>query len=260
MKASGIPLNKKIAIITGASSGLGKEYFFAVADESLADEIWLIARRADKLKSLADERPDVKVKIVPLDLTKEEELSRYAQLLEEENPDITLLVNNAGFGLLGKVVELPEKTQADMVRLNCVAATSVCVSSIKYMKSGARIINISSIASFAATPRMTVYSATKFYITAFTRSLRYELKGTGINALVVCPGPMNTEFLDKAGISGRSKTFDNLPRNNPKSIARNSLKKAALGRGVYTEGAFFKFYRFLAKALPMEFVMNFSKT
>lgn len=252
-------MKQKIAIITGASSGLGVEYFHAVADEGKVQEIWLIARRADKLNEVAATRPNIKTRIVPLDLLKEEELSKFAELLAAESPDIKLLINNAGYGLLGNLNDLPEKGQSDMVRLNCVALTSICASSLKYMNSGSQIINISSIASFAATPRMTVYSATKFFITAFTRSLRYELRGTGINALVVCPGPMDTEFLDKAGISGKSKTFDKLPRNNPKTIARNSLKKAVAGRGVYTEGAFFKFYRILAKALPMDFVMKFSK-
>ena len=253
-------MKQKIAIITGASSGLGVEYFNAVADEGKVQEIWLIARRADKLNEIAATRPNIKTKVVPLDLLKEEELNKLSELLAAEKPDILLLINNAGYGLLGPFNDLPEKGQADMVRLNCVALTSICAFALKYMKSGSQIINISSIASFAATPRMSVYCATKFFITTFTRSLRYELRGTGINALAVCPGPMNTEFLDKAGISGKSKTFDNLPRNNPKTVARNSLKKAAAGRGMYTEGAFFKFYRLIAKVLPMDLVMNFSKT
>lgn len=253
-------MKAKIAIITGASSGLGREYFHNVADEGLVDEIWLIARREEKLKLLASERQEIKTRIIPLDLLKDEDILKLSGILDEIEPEIALLINNAGFGLLGNVIDLPEKGQSDMVKLNCAALTSICALSLKYMARGSRIINVSSIASFAATPRMTVYSGTKFFVTAFTRSLRFELRKSGINALAVCPGPMDTEFLDKAGISGNSKTFDRLPRNNPQTIARKSLKKAAAGRAVYTEGLFFKFYRLLAKALPMNLVMYFSKT
>ncbi|OGO91041.1 MAG: hypothetical protein A2Y17_11830 [Clostridiales bacterium GWF2_38_85] len=249
-----------VGIITGASSGLGKEYFYTLAGEKTVDEIWLIARRVDRLEALAKERPDVKCRLVSLDLIKEEELNRFTEMLKSENPDIRVLINNAGFGLLGDVADLSEKGQADMVRLNCVTLTSICTLALQYMKEGSYIINISSIASFVPTPRMTVYSATKYYVTAFTRSLRYELKKRGINALAVCPGPMDTEFLDVAGISGNSKTFDMLPRCNPKKVAGKSVVKAKKGKGVYTELFFFKLYRVLAKLLPMSLLMNISKT
>ena len=108
---------------------------------------------------------------------------------------------------------------------------------------------------------MTVYCSTKAYVLSFTKSLRFELRGTGINVCAVCPGPMATEFLDVAGISGgKSKTFETLPYCDPDKVAAGALKAASAGRNVYTPRAFFKFYRFLAKILPHSLVMRMSKT
>lgn len=106
---------------------------------------------------------------------------------------------------------------------------------------------------------MTTYSATKAFVYAFSKGLRFELKSKKINCLAVCPCPMETEFLEAGNIPGRSKTFDSLPRCNPTKVAKTSLKKAFAGRGIYTPKAFYKFYRFIAKALPHGFVMHMSK-
>jgi short-subunit dehydrogenase len=129
------------------------------------------------------------------------------------------------------------------------------------MKEKSEIINTCSIASFAPNARMAVYSSTKAYVMSFSRALRFELKPRKINVLAVCPGPMDTEFLPVAGIGkGDSFTFDTLPRVNPKKLAKNTLKASKKGKGVYTELAFYKFYRFLAKVLPHSLVMHLCKT
>ena len=108
---------------------------------------------------------------------------------------------------------------------------------------------------------MTVYCSTKAYVLSFTKSLNFELRGTGINVCAVCPGPMATEFLDVAGISGgKSKTFETLPYCDPDKVAAGALKAASGGRNIYTPKAFYKFYRFLAKILPHSLVMKMSKT
>lgn len=250
----------KIAIITGATSGLGSEYLKNIYEmHPELDDIWIVARRKDRLDMLCEKYN--KATPVVLDLSADESISAFSKMLEQQKPDIRVLVNNAGFGELGNFYENDYKTQMSMIDLNNKALTALCTICVKYMSKGAYIINVSSIASFAPTPRMAVYCSTKAYVKSFTRCIRFELKNKKINALAVCPGPMATEFLDVAGISGgKSKTFETLPYCNAASVAKKSIICARKGRGVYTPKVFYKFYRFLAKVLPHNFVMFLSKT
>ena len=250
-----------IAIITGASSGLGKEYFCEIAKNCRElDEIWLIARRRDRMEALAALFPERKVEIFSLDLFDTSSFDKLSEILKERGANVKMLINNAGVGKLGNIADEPYTTQLPMIDLNCRALSAMASVVLPFMKKGSFILNVCSIAAFAPTPRMTVYSSTKAYVMSFSRSLRYELKEKGINVLAVCPGPMDTEFLEVADIKGNSKTFKTLPYCDPKQVARISLEKAARGRAVYTPTATFKFYRVLAKLLPHGIVMNMSKT
>ncbi len=250
-----------IAIITGASSGLGKEYLFEIAKKyPELDEIWLVARRRDRMEALASRLPDVKCEILSLDLFDTSSFDTIASLLKEKGAEVKLLVNNAGLGKLGNVADEDHASQTAMVDLNCRALTAISTLALPYMKEGGSIINVCSIAAFAPTPRMTVYSSTKAYVLSFSKSLREELKKRRINVCAVCPGPMNTEFLEVADIRGNSKTFKMLPYCDPEKVAARSLDAAKKGRAVYTPRAFFKFYRVVAKLLPHNLVMKMSKT
>ncbi len=247
----------KIAVITGASSGLGAE--FAKATVKLRpdiEEIWLLARREDKLREVAKEIK-AKTRIVRADITSGTDIESFKKLLSEENPDIALLINNAGFGKLGNFDELSCEDNAAMVRLNCESLTVMSAICLPYMNTGAEIINSCSIASFAPNTRMAVYSSTKAYVMSLSRAMRSELKKRRINVIAICPGPMSTEFLSLAGIEkGSSFTFDALPRVNPKTMAEKSIKASRRKRSVYTCRAFYKFYRILAKILPHSIVMK----
>lgn len=247
----------KTAIITGASSGLGKEYAAAVSRiRTDIEEIWLIARREDKLSETAAEL-DCKTRILPLDITSDDSLNQYKSLLKQENPEVALLINNAGFGRLGRFDKLSAAENAGMVRLNCEALTAVTSITLPFMKRGTEIINSCSIAAFAPNTRMAVYSSTKAYVLSLSKALRSELKPLGINVLAVCPGPMDTEFLPTAGIApGSSRTFDMLPRVKPKVMAEKSLKASKHRKSVYTNLLFYKFYRVIAKVLPHSIVMK----
>ena len=219
----------KIAVITGASSGLGAEFAYAVDKlcEEI-DEIWLVARREDRLKEVA-EKLSKSSKILTMDITDNDSLKDYENVLKENNAEISLLINNAGFGKLGDFSELSVEDNGGMVRLNCEALTVFTAISLPYIINGGEIINSCSIASFAPNSRMAVYSSTKAYVMSFSRALREELKQKKINVLAVCPGPMDTEFLAVAGIEkGTSSTFDMLPRVNPKQCQQ--LKKSC---GIY---------------------------
>lgn len=251
----------KIAIITGASSGLGEEYVKCVAGGFAdIDEIWAIARREERLKALSDRYPGKKIVPVPLDLTDYDSYDALEKRLAEYRPEVGILINNAGFGTLGNFDTMELHTQARMVDLNNRALTAVTSAVLPYMKKGDFIVNVCSIAAFAPNPRMTVYCSTKAYVYSFSKSLRFELKPRGINVLAVCPGPMDTEFLPVAGINkGASHTFDTLPRCNPVTVAERSLKRAAAGHGKYTPKVFYKFYHLLSNILPHSLVMHMSK-
>ncbi|MBR5540461.1 MAG: SDR family NAD(P)-dependent oxidoreductase [Clostridia bacterium] len=251
----------KSAIITGASCGLGEEYLKQVIQQMPEiEEIWLIARRQEKLEMLASRFPDRCIRCLPLDLTDAESFDIYQKELETAQPDIVLLINNAGCGKLGLLADAAFAEQAGMVDLNCRALTAITVLSLPYMQRGAGILNVSSIASYAPTPRMTVYCATKSYVSAFSKSLHEELRPRGITVLTACPGPMATGFLEAANIIGRSRTFETLPYCHPERVARKSLSRLRRGKTWYTDRGFYKLYRVLGKLLPHSLVMKFSKT
>lgn len=250
----------KIGIITGASSGLGREILLH-AHEYFSDieEFWLIARGADKLEEAAKDSGK-RCRVLPLDLTRDDFTETLSNALSEEDADVRLLVNNSGCGFLGDFDESPLEEQLRMVDLNVrgITATARCV--LPYMKEGSSVINVSSIASFCPNARMTVYSSTKAYVTSFSRGLGFELKKRGIKVTAVCPGPMDTSFLDKGKIKGNSKTFDTLPYCNVRNTAIGALKAANKGKSVYTPTLFYKFFRLIAKILPHRLVMYFAKT
>lgn len=250
-----------IAVITGASSGLGWEYAKAVYETRTdLDEIWVIARREERLQELQKQLGD---KIIPVafDITDPQSVDDYAQMLKDKNATVKLLINNAGFGKLGYFDELSLQENTRMVQLNCEALTAMTAATLPFMNERSEIINSCSIASFAPNTRMAVYSSTKAYVMSLSRALRLELKRRKINVLAVCPGPMSTEFLSVANIDkGASKTFDMLPRVNPRTMAVKSLKASRKGRAVYTNRVFYKFYRLLAKILPHSLVMKLCGT
>lgn len=251
----------KVAVITGASCGLGEEYVKQVVKQlPEIEEIWLIARSSDKLQKLASRFTERRIRCLPLDLTEQESFETYQKELEATKPELVLLINNAGLGKLGLLADANYADQIGMVNLNCGALTAITTLSLPYMSKGAGILNVSSIASFAPTPRMTVYSATKAYVSAFSKSLGEELRPCGITVLTVCPGPMATPFLETADIIGRSRTFETLPYCHPTKVAEKSLARLLRGKSWYTNRPLYKFYRVLCKFLPHSLVMKFSKT
>ena len=249
-----------IAIITGASSGLGEQFALKVDRLTDVDEIWLIARRKEKLQELS-KTLGKKTRILPLDLTNQKDLEEFSLTLKNENPNIQLLINNAGYGKLGNFEDISCSDNTGMIKLNCEALTAVTSISLPFMSENSEIINSCSIASFAPNTRMAVYSSTKAFVMSFSRALRAELKNRKINVLAVCPGPMDTEFLSLAGIEkGASHTFDTLPRVNPEKVAEKSLLASRKKKAVYTNRLFYKFYRVLAKILPHSLVMKLAGT
>lgn len=249
-----------IAIITGASSGIGVEFLKEMQKEEL-DEIWVIARRKEKLEEICRQHSKIAHRVLPFDITNQDCLVELASILEKEKPNVRFLFNNAGFGIWGAVKDSNYLEQGKMVKLNAQALTEITSIVVKYMSKCSCIINTCSIASFVPNAYMSVYSATKAYVLSYTKSLRYELKKEKINVTAICPGPMATEFLDVAGLDkGVSRAFDKLPYCDPSKTARKGIRAAKKGKCIYTPRAFYKFYRVLSKMLPHSWLLPLSKT
>lgn len=251
----------KTAIITGASSGLGREFARQLTD--VFPNIgccWLIARREDRLEEISREMVGVETVCLPLDLCDAMSFTTLQEKLAAEKPEVAMLINNAGCGYLGRMGETETNLQTRMVDLNVRALTAVTNLVLPYMQEGGCILNTSSIASFCPTPRMTVYGASKAYVSSFTVGLSEELKRKGITVTAVCPGPMKTEFLDVGGITGRSPAFAYLPYCDQVRVAKGALQAAKAGRTLYTPKLFYKFYRLLAKVTPVKLMVKFTKT
>ena len=191
----------KIAIVTGASSGIGRE-FVRQLDACLdVDEIWVIARRAERLEALVGE---MRSKIVPLslDLTCATDVEKYKDRLQRETPEVVGLVNAAGYGKIGPSAELSVEAQAGMIDLNVRALTEMTLLTAPYMGEGSMLWQIASLSSFMPLPYLGVYAATKAYVLSFSRSLAAEWKARGVRVMAVCPGWVHTEFLNHAQNDG----------------------------------------------------------
>ena len=197
----------KIAVITGASSGMGREFVYAIDKEFDLDEIWVIARREEKLKELG-EKCRAKVRPIALDLADRESFAVYKGILETEKPEIQVLVNAAGFGLFGTFTEMDMNRQLDIIDLNDGALTAMCHMSIPYMPEGSHIINLASNSSWQPVPYINVYGASKAYVMSFSRALGVELKKQGIHVMAVAPGWIKTEFFDHAVHDDTIKYYD----------------------------------------------------
>lgn len=239
-----------IAIITGASSGLGVEYAKTIIEMySNLDEIWLIARRKERLEAFAKEHSQVKIRPILLDLAQNSSYDELETILEQGKPNIKLLVNNAGFERPGAFSMMNKSDILSMIDLNVKGFTMVNRVSLPYMSKGSLGIMTCSISSFCPVPNQAVYSASKIYVRFLSRALHEEVKKDGINILAMCPGNMDTEMNPKGGNS-QSDKVDKLPFLDMKKITRKSIELAKKGHAIYTPGGFYKAYRFVSKVLP----------
>ena len=187
----------KIAVITGASSGMGKEFVLQAAKEETFDEIWAIARSEARLKELQGQVP-CKVRSIPLDLSKASSLEVYKTLLAQEKPEVALLVNASGFGRFGSIEEIGPEESANMVDLNCRALADLTELTLPYKRKGRKNAEFASVDAYQPVPYITVYAATKAFVLSYSRALNVELRGRGIRVMAVCPYWTNSRFFDRA--------------------------------------------------------------
>lgn len=188
---------KKIAIVTGASSGMGREFALRVCTEYRPDELWVVARSADKLNALKAET-QTPVVAIPGDLTDGATIQRVETLLKESGGTVTVLVNAAGYGKFGAFTDIPLDDQLDMMELNNKALVSLTYRVLPFMEKGSCIFMLGSLSSFQPVPYIGVYGASKAFVLSFSRALGKELKGRGIRVLAVSPGWVKTAFFDRA--------------------------------------------------------------
>ena len=245
-----------IAVVTGASSGMGREFVLQLNKYVAVDEIWVVARRTDALARLRDQ-VSVPLKIITLDLTKEESFDAYAALLAQETPDVKLLVNAAGFGKFGSAEKIPLADEMRMIDLNCKSLLAITRLTLPYMAAGSHILQLDSLSAFQPVPYITTYGATKAFVLSYSRAMNAELKPKGIRMMAMNPGWVKTEFFNHAFQTngGEVQYFDRL--YEAKDVVATGLKDLYKTRKDYSvHGLPVRMQVRLVKLLPHSLVMR----
>lgn len=247
---------KKIAIVTGASSGMGRLFAKTAYQNAEFEELWVIARRADRLQEISGEC-GVPVKCISMDLTDRESFAKYEAMLKEEQPDVRLLVQCSGFGKFDATMDTPLSDNLNMVDLNCEAVLSMAQLTIPYMQSGAKMINIASVAAFQPIPYINVYAATKAFVLYFSRALNRELRQKNIHVMALCPFWTKTEFFNRAVDEKKEAVVKKyVAMYEPEQLVTRAWRDLKRGKDVSKFGFIARFQAALCKILPHSLVMS----
>ncbi|MBD5538001.1 MAG: SDR family NAD(P)-dependent oxidoreductase [Lachnospiraceae bacterium] len=242
---------KKIAIVTGASGGMGRVFVRELAKEAL-DEIWIIGRNEQRLLALKSEFGE---RIMPIckDLTKKEDVLSFSDILKKQNPSVLWLVNNAGIAKMTPSKEFSFSEIEQTIDLNCKAPAALINICIPFMERGAKILNISSASAFQPVPYINLYAATKAFERSYSRALNAELKPCGITVTAVCPSWVDTDMLVRE-INGKKVRFPGMTA--PEKVVRKALKDAKRGRDMSICSLYVKCQHFYVKLLPQRLTMK----
>ena len=245
----------KIAIVTGASSGMGREFVLQLGQYVQVDEIWVIARRQEALESLKAE-VSTPVRAISMDLLNEDSFESFSALLEREKPDICLLVNAAGFGKFGSFENIALEDDCRMIELNCTALVRMTRLCIPYMQPGSHILQLDSLSAFQPVPYITTYGATKAFVLSYSRAMNRELKDRGIRMMAMNPGWVKTEFFNHAcQTNDKVQYYDRLYEAD--FCVAYGLKDLYRSKKDYSVPGFFTRMQVrLVKLLPHGMVMN----
>ena len=264
-----------IALITGASSGLGREFLKQLAerdlknrirnqkrkemglepDQQLIDQFWVVARRKERLEEL-QELTDIPVVPFPLDLKEKESALKLKEAMEKENPTILYLICAAGFGRIGPATSIPIEDNDGMIDVNCRAAVDVTTVSFPYLQKGSKVIQICSTAGFQAMPNLAVYSASKSFLITYTKTLHHELLTKGIHVTAVCPYWIkDTEFIGNAEKTDSKGYNHYLFASKARNVVSWALFDSKINMWVSTPGPVCMVHRVFAKFVP-HFVMT----
>lgn len=252
---------KNLAIITGASSGMGAEFARQLAETNDYDEIWILARRIEKLEALANDinsRLNSKIiKTFQIDVRGQDGALKFKAFLDSLGNDfsIKMLINNAGFGTYGPFNETDALREMEMIDVNCTALTGICSFALPYLNKNSCIINTASLAAFMPLGNFAVYAATKSYVLSFSVALAAELKPLGIKVCALCPGSVSTEFANVASNGVRKEVKGG---RDPVKVVRHCLKSAAKGKKIALCYPKWKFTAFLSRLVGRFLVANFT--
>lgn len=258
----------RTAIITGASSGLGRSFARQLVEapayfgsESAIEEFWLLGRNVAALDSLVEElqsKSNLRFRTFVCDLQNVQELEDFCQTIAREKPDITVLVNNAGGGKFGSFMHVPVEEQMTMLDVNVRALVRLTHAALPRMLVGSHLIQIASSAGFGPLPGMAVYSSSKAFVINFSRALRNEVKSRGIVVTTVCPGAIETDFFTKANeyatVESLSKKF---MISSAEQVATKALKDAKRKKILSVYSLPIKLSHFMCKVLPHRLVSWF---
>ena len=245
-----------IAIVTGASSGMGKEFVLQMHKYVTVDQVWVIARREQALLALQEHCP-VPVRPVPLDLCDPESFPKFAALLEQEKPEIKLLVNAAGFGKFGGFQKVPLEEDLRMIDLNCKALVSMTRICLPYMHRGSHILQLDSLSAFQPVPYIATYGATKSFVLSYSRAIGAELKKDGIRMMAMNPFWVKTEFFDHAFKTNDSEVQNFIKLYEAKDVVATGLKHLyKTKKQVSIHGLIPKGQTLMVKLLPHSLVMK----
>ncbi len=222
----------KTALVTGASSGIGEAMARLLASNGV--QVVAVARREERLQELAAEVPSGAIEVLAADLTKKKALRRVA----ERARDVDLLVNNAGFGTSGPFAKADPKRMQREIKLNVVAVVTLARAALDGMVERDRgwICNVSSVVGFQPVPNLTVYAATKAFVTSFTEGLYEELRGTGVSATALCPGLTRTEFQSVSSLQGQTRDYPDFAWMSASEVATIGLADTAARVAVSVPG------------------------
>jgi short-subunit dehydrogenase len=244
-------MRKNISIVTGATGGIGREFVKLLLTEDL-DEIWAVARNIDRLNKLKEEFGE---KIVPIscDLSQDKSLELIEGMLQESNPVIRYLINNAGGGRMGASKEFSETEIKSHIMTHCTTMAILCNKCIPYMQGGSHIINMASQSAFQPVPYINLYAASKAFVRSYSLSLNAELKGTGIVSTAACPGWVKTDLL-KSEHNGKKFNFPGIAL--PEDVVAEILKDAKKGKDMSVYSVYVKYMHLLVKIFPHKMVMK----
>lgn len=245
-----------VIVITGASSGMGME-FVRQMDRSFynIDEFWLVARSRSKLEKLAEELMH-KSKVFAMDITGKKGMNRLERALKERSAVVRILVNCAGYGVMGAFENLDREQTMGMVRLNCEALTDMTYRILPFMTRNSRIIQLASSAAFMPQPDFAVYAASKAYVHSFSRALGTELKRREIYVTSVCPGPVDTPFFDIAEKDGTYLTIKKIAMAQPDQVVAQALRDSYYKRSVSVYSPLIKAFHVAAKVIPHSLILK----
>lgn len=247
---------KKIALITGASSGMGKRFCYEI-DKLGLDEIWGVALKTDDVENMKKQLA-TPFRFFDLDLTKEESFKTLKDALKAEKITIEWLVNASGYGKFGRYDEISLEAQLGMVDLNCRALTHLTLLALPFMREGGRIVEFGSIAAFQPIPYIAVYGASKAYVLSFSRAMNRELKSRKISVTCLCPYWTKTPFFDRATKTNAKQEVITkyVAMYDPEKLIKKAMKGAMKRKDVVLYGFVAKAQTFMVKLLPHKWVMS----